>query len=205
MTGETGFNEVLFDNLVVADRYRLDDVGTRRKVAMTTLTHERNAGVLVTPASGGKPLNDASRVSTSDAHSLNDFARASRRDGRSAADDSGVRDEIEQLVIRLEAQRQNARRVGVAALTHHPQRLPLQSKLVGSELQHDLAEVACRVVGASSTLYVSDPEAPAGGQWPWPTSTASATPLLPEPERYNEDGCDSLRHGFLMTFFESSR
>ena len=27
MTGRTGFNEVLFDDLVIPDEYRLDDVG----------------------------------------------------------------------------------------------------------------------------------------------------------------------------------
>ena len=33
MTGETGFNEVLFDDLVISDRYRLDEVGAGWKVA----------------------------------------------------------------------------------------------------------------------------------------------------------------------------
>ena len=45
LTGETGFNEVIFDNLIVDDRYRLDDVGAGWKVAMTTLSHERGAGL----------------------------------------------------------------------------------------------------------------------------------------------------------------
>ena len=47
MTGETGFNEVLFENLVVSDRYRLDEEGAGWKVAMTTLVHERGAGLVL--------------------------------------------------------------------------------------------------------------------------------------------------------------
>jgi alkylation response protein AidB-like acyl-CoA dehydrogenase len=42
----------------------------------------------------------------------------------------------------------------------------LQSKLVGTEFNQDLAEVAYRIEGAASTLYVNDDQAPAGGQWP---------------------------------------
>ncbi len=166
MTGETGFNEVLFDGLVVSDRYRLDEIGAGWKVAMTTLTHERNAGALVTPASGGMSVNQESQTSTSDARSLIDLATTSRRGDSTAADDPVLRDEIMQLVIRQEAQRENARRAGVDGLMDHPQRLALQNKLVNSELQQNLAELAYRIAGAASTLYVGDPEAPTGGRWP---------------------------------------
>ncbi len=41
MTGESGFNEVLFEDAVIADELRLDDVGKGWTVAMTTLTYER--------------------------------------------------------------------------------------------------------------------------------------------------------------------
>ena len=50
ITGETGFNEVIFDNLEVDDRYRLDELGKGWQVAMTTLLHERGAGELQTPS-----------------------------------------------------------------------------------------------------------------------------------------------------------
>jgi len=43
ITGETGFNEVLFEDVVVPDNLRLDEVGKGWTVAMTTLTHERGA------------------------------------------------------------------------------------------------------------------------------------------------------------------
>ena len=52
-TAETGFNQALFADLVVPDRYRLGAVGEGWKVAMTTLTQELGAAALVNPTSGG--------------------------------------------------------------------------------------------------------------------------------------------------------
>ena len=43
ITGEAEFNEVFFDDAVVPDRYRIDDVGAGWRVAMTTLMNERVA------------------------------------------------------------------------------------------------------------------------------------------------------------------
>jgi alkylation response protein AidB-like acyl-CoA dehydrogenase len=166
MTGQTGFNEVLFENLVIPDRYRLDDVGAGWKVAMTTLAHERGAGPLVTPASGGMATEEDSGVSVGSIGSLIDLAKGHQRLGATAADDPVIRDDIMKLMIRREAMQQNTRRSSVPALTDHPMRIPLQSKLVGTEFNQDLAEVAYRIEGAASTLYVNDDQAPAGGQWP---------------------------------------
>ena len=164
MTGETGFNEVLFENLRVDDRYRLDDVGAGWKVAMTTLAHERGAGPLVTPASGGMSVQEG--ANTSSAMALIELAKQHERHGKLASDDPLIRDEIMQLVIRQEAFRQNQRRAGVPALTDHPMRIPLQVKLVGTEMSQDLQKIAYEVEGPASSLYVNDENSPAGGQWP---------------------------------------
>ena len=166
MTGETGFNEVLFEDLVVPDRYRLGAVGEGWKVAMTTLTHERGAAALVNPSSGGMPLEDDSSVRTSSVASLIDLARRQPRGAGTAADDPAIRDELVQLLIREEAVKQNARRGRVAALTDHPARLPLQSKLVGSELIQDIGALSYQIEGMRSTLHVTDENAPAGGLYP---------------------------------------
>jgi alkylation response protein AidB-like acyl-CoA dehydrogenase len=165
MTGETGFNEVLFDNLVISDRYRLDDVGAGWKVAMTTLAHERGAGPLVTPASGGMATSKESGVSVGSISSIVDLAKHHARGDKTAADDPVIRDDIMKMMIRQEAQRQNNRRSGVPALTDHPMRIPLQSKLVSTEINQDLAEIAYRIEGITSSLYVNDENAAAGGQW----------------------------------------
>ena len=162
MTGETGFNEVLFDDLVISDRYRLDEVGAGWKVAMTTLAHERGAGPLVTPASGGMATSQESGVSVGSISSIVDLAKNHARLDKTAADDPVIRDDIMKMMIRQEAQRQNNRRSGVPALTDHPMRIPLQSKLVSTEINQDLAEIAYRIEGIGSSLYVNDDNAAAG-------------------------------------------
>jgi alkylation response protein AidB-like acyl-CoA dehydrogenase len=43
MTGETGFNEVFLENVVIPDHLRVDKVGAGWQVAMSTLTSERGA------------------------------------------------------------------------------------------------------------------------------------------------------------------
>ena len=166
MTGQTGFNEVIFENLIVNDRYRLDEVGAGWKVAMTTLLHERGAGALVTPASGGMSLEEEEGAQTNSALDLANLAKQSTRHGKPAAEDPLIRDDLIKILIRQEAFRQNQRRNNVPELTDHPMRIPLQTKLVGTELNQDLQQIAYEVEGAASSLATSDDQAPAGGQWP---------------------------------------
>ncbi len=164
MTGETGFNEVIFDNLVVDDSYRLDEVGKGWQVAMTTLAHERGAGQLVTPSSGGRGDDDKKSASLSGG--LVELAQATSRAGKTAADDAIIRDRIVQLMIREEGFKQSSRRSRVQGLTDHPMRIPLQNKLLSSELMQDVAGLATEIEGAQASLYMADPNAPAAGHWP---------------------------------------
>jgi alkylation response protein AidB-like acyl-CoA dehydrogenase len=163
ITGETGFNEVIFENLEVDDAYRLDELGKGWQVAMTTLLFERGAGDLQTPRAGG--MRSESTHNNNSA-SLIELARNMMRDGGAAADDPLVRDRIVQLVIREQALAANQRRSRVPALLDHPMRLLLQNKLLMSEIAQDNAELALEVAGASASLYLGDDAAPAGGQWP---------------------------------------
>ena len=163
ITGETGFNEVIFDNLEVDDRYRLDELGKGWQVAMTTLLHERGAGELKTPQAGGMKNRSAHTIS---AGAVMELAKNIQRDGSAAAHDPLLRDRLMTLLIREQGFRQNQRRQRVQALLDHPMRLPLQHKLVISELAQDLASLAVDIEGMGSTLYVADDRAPAGGQWP---------------------------------------
>jgi len=162
ITGDGGFNEVFFTDLEVPDAYRLDDVGKGWQVAMTTLLHERGAGPLVTPRAGDKV---AEADMTSLAMALIALAKNSYRNGKTAADDPVIRDRIMDLVIRQNAYNQSMRRSRVTGLTDHPLRLPQQSKLVRTEIAHEIASLALDIAGASSTLSIADPQAPAGGQW----------------------------------------
>lgn len=163
MTGETGFNEVIFDDLEVDDSYRLDELGKGWQVAMTTLLHERGAGELVTPRSGG--MSNKASHNTS-AAAVIDLARRCQRNGRPAAEDPLLRDRIIKQVIREQAMAANQRRARVPALQDHPMRLPLQNKLLMSELSQDTANLALDIEGAAASLYMGDELAPDGGQWP---------------------------------------
>ena len=153
MTGETGFNEVLFENLVVSDRYRLDEEGAGWKVAMTTLVHERGAGLVVTPASGGLEPKENLGAQTQSVKALIELAKRMPRNGKTAADDPLIRDELIKMLIRYEGFVQNQRRSKVSALVDNAMRIPLQTKLVGTEMAQDLQQIAYDIEGAASTLY----------------------------------------------------
>lgn len=158
MTGEAGFNEVFLENVVVPDDLRVDEVGAGWKVAMATLTSERGAGTGVgAVASSESPLSGVLQ--------LIELAKSTRRNGRTVWDDPVWRDRIVGLYVRIEAAMQNGRRARVEALTDGPMRLPLQGKLVGSEIGQALNETALGVLGMSSSLYVGDEHAAEDGRW----------------------------------------
>ena len=157
ITGETGFNEVFFEDVRIPDANRLDDVGKGWAVAMTTLLSERGAAEGA-GAGGGDGEGPIQR--------LIELSRNSWKDGILAADDPVTRDAIVQRAIVGEGLRQNGRRARVAALCDHPMRLPLQQKLLGSEFQQDNARLGVEIAGAHSTLYKKDPKAPNAGHWP---------------------------------------
>jgi alkylation response protein AidB-like acyl-CoA dehydrogenase len=162
MTGETGFNEVLFEDAEIPDSLRLDDVGKGWAVAMTTLLHERGAGALVTPsagAGGGDTVGSSAR-------DLILLAKSCERDGRLASRDPILRDEIVKCLIDEEAMRQNLRRARVQGLLDHPMRIPLQGKLLISEFMQRVTELGVEIQGQKSSLYLDDENAPNGGQWP---------------------------------------
>ena len=161
ITGETGFNEVIFEDLEVDDSFRLDELGKGWQVAMTTLLHERGAGELVTPRAGG--LKSKSTHATNTAN-LIELARNTARGDKTAADDPMIRDRIMQRVIREWGLAQNQRRSRVPALLDHPMRLALQNKLLASEISQEIASLALDIEGAAASLYLGDENAPAGGQ-----------------------------------------
>ena len=166
MTGETGFNEVIFEDLEVDDSYRLDEVGKGWQVAMTTLAHERGAGPLVTPRSGGRPKSDDGSSMNLGSMRLIDLARRSVRNGKPVADDPVMRDRMMQQYIREVGFAQNGRRASVGALQDHPMRLALQSKLNVTEIMQENAALALEIEGIQSSLYMGDSKAPDKGHWP---------------------------------------
>jgi alkylation response protein AidB-like acyl-CoA dehydrogenase len=158
ITGQTGFNEVLFEDVVIPDAYRLDQVGNGWQVAMTTLLHERGAAEGA-GGGGGESLEERTV-------GLIRLAKQMKRNGRPAWEDAAVRDRVVQILVRAEGMRQLYRRARVAALTDHPMRIPLQGKLLISELMQDAAALGLEIAGAHASLYLGDPNAPDAAQWP---------------------------------------
>jgi alkylation response protein AidB-like acyl-CoA dehydrogenase len=156
LTGERGFNEVLFEDVRIPDSLRLDDVGKGWTVAMTTLTYERGAGEGAGGGGGGaRPVER-----------LVALARDCKRDGACAADDPVTRDAIVELAIVAEGLSQGARLARVPALNDQPMRIPLQQKVVGSELMQRVARLGVEIAGARASLYKRDDAAPDAGHWP---------------------------------------
>jgi alkylation response protein AidB-like acyl-CoA dehydrogenase len=159
MTGEAGFNEVFLENAIVGDHLRVDAVGQGWAVAMSTLTSERGAATGVgAVASSAEPGNGALQLIA--------LAKRIKRNGRAVWDDPVWRDRIMRLYVRMEGSMQNQRRARLHALNGGGMRLPLQGKLVGSEIGQEMGETALGILGMASSLYVGDENAVDDGRWP---------------------------------------
>ncbi|MFT7547642.1 MAG: alkylation response protein AidB-like acyl-CoA dehydrogenase, partial [Candidatus Azotimanducaceae bacterium] len=91
LTGESGFNEVTFDNMIIPDKMRVDAVGAGWKVAMSTLTSERGAGVGVGAVAGESPHEQITQ--------LIELAKNTHRNGKLIWDDLVIRDRIVKLLV----------------------------------------------------------------------------------------------------------
>src|SRR5262249_28727696 len=149
---------VLFEDVVVPDALRVDAVGNGWQVAMTTLTHERGAAESA-GSGGGTSLEDRMAA-------LIALAKRLKRNGRPAWEDPVTCDRIMQLAVRVEGFRQAFRRTRVAALSDHPLRIPLSSKLLLIEITQDIGAAALEIEGAHASLYIGDARAPDAGEWP---------------------------------------
>lgn len=158
ITGQAGFNEVLFEDVVIPDRHRVDAVGNGWQVAMTTLLHERGA------AEGAGGIGAAELLSG--VNGLVGLAQRMRQEGEPVWQDAVLRDRIIQILIRAEGLQQLMRRMRVPALNEHAMRLPLQLKLLLSELVQDAAMLGLDIAGARGSLYLNDAHAPDQGAWP---------------------------------------
>jgi len=156
ITGESGFNEVLFEDVKIPDSLRLDDVGKGWTVAMTTLLHERGAA---------ETANAGVRL-TSHTDRLIELAKQVERGGTLAANDPVTRDQIMQLVITAEALQVSGLRARVPALCDHPMRIPLQGKVSVSELEQDVGRLGCDLAGPFGQLYKLDERAPDEAHFP---------------------------------------
>jgi len=160
MTGEGGFNQVIFDKAPMPKTSLLGNLGQGWQIAMTTLTFERGAA----EGTGGGQATPAE----SSIRAVADLAQRVRREGRFASEDPVIRDRLVQLWIQEEGLRLTGQRARVAGLNmdDRPLATRLMNKLVYSELGQNLTEFACEVLGPDAALWLGDPCAPDKAEWP---------------------------------------
>ena len=159
MTGEGGFNQVIFDDAFMPADALLGQEGQGWRIAMTTLTFERGAAE---SSNRERAEADAQLL-----EGLVALAQRIDRDGRRVADDPLFRDRIVELWIDLESMRLGSSRARVPGLTaDHPQALAMMHKLVFTEFRQRLHRLACEMLGPEAVLWVDDPHAPDGAEWP---------------------------------------
>lgn len=158
MTGEDGFNQVFLDDaLVPADRL-LGKEGQGWELAMATLMFERGAS-----GGGSESASEYRKV----LERVLGAARAAERDDGTALADPVVLDRLTQCWIELEALALAPSRSKVPGLLgDRPMALPFMNKLVFSEVNQRLTELALELLGPSGTLWLGDDNAPDGAEWP---------------------------------------
>jgi alkylation response protein AidB-like acyl-CoA dehydrogenase len=155
MTGEGGFNQVIWDRARIPADTLLGREGQGWEIATATLQFERGAaeGSAGGSTGGVGGADQVSRVSA--------LARKLGRVG-----DPVVRDRLAAFWIDEVALRANAQRGRAAGLTSdRPEALPLMNKLTSSEFTQSLADFACELEGDAGALWIGDPDAIDNAEW----------------------------------------
>ncbi len=159
MTGEGGFNQVIFDRAPMPRESLLGNLGDGWKLAVATLMFERGAAQGSDRNRANEDVHAFQQVAT--------LARQTRRDGHAAIDDPVLADELTQLWIDVEAIRLSAMRGSVPGLLgDRPMALATMHKLIFSEFHQRLARTACQLLGPQLAMWQGDAHAPDNGLWP---------------------------------------
>jgi alkylation response protein AidB-like acyl-CoA dehydrogenase len=157
MTGEGGFNQVLFSEVRIPRDVLLGQEGQGWEIAVTTLSFERGAS----EGSAGSSAGVVDAVG-----SVIAMARGLARDGRPVLDDPVVRDRLAAFAIEEYGIRHSATRSRIPGLVQdRPLALPLMRKLVSSEFSQRLSDFACELQGYAGALWVEDPAAIDNAEW----------------------------------------
>jgi alkylation response protein AidB-like acyl-CoA dehydrogenase len=153
MTGDAEFNEVFFDDV----RVPLENVVGRRgegwKIANTTLRHERD-------------MLGSAATSESLYEGVVQVMQEESCDGSRAIDSPMLRDALIALQARTLAMKCHAMRLLTARVRGESAGVAgLVSKLVGCQLNHDLAGLAIDALGERGVLYRGADRARDGGRW----------------------------------------
>jgi alkylation response protein AidB-like acyl-CoA dehydrogenase len=152
MSGEGGFNQVIFDAAPMQADALLGEEGQGWPIAMSTLTYERGAaGVSGEAAAASAAL-------------LGRVVELAREVPELA---TSQRDRLVDLWVAVEAARYGELRGRVKELVaERPLALPMMSKLLRSEIDQRLAALGCELIGSDLALASGDPDAPSDGWWP---------------------------------------
>jgi alkylation response protein AidB-like acyl-CoA dehydrogenase len=154
MTGDAGFNEVFFEDVRVPRANLVGGLNNGWQVANATLAHERNM------------LGSTTRTQQIFLNLVR-LARTQRRNGKPASADPLVRQRLAGLAMRVETMKLEAYRALTDTLHgRKPGIAASVSKLVTTELNHDLAQAALEILGSYGPLGRRDPRARDRGIWP---------------------------------------
>jgi alkylation response protein AidB-like acyl-CoA dehydrogenase len=144
MTGQSEFNEVFFTDVRVPKEQIIGARGQGWEAANATLKHERDS--VGNPNSGG--ANAAMRL-----NQIAAILQQERIDGRPQIDNALLRDRLVQLRSRAEALRcHGLRMLAASARRERKGAAGLIVKLVGCELNHQIAALAIDALGEGGTL-----------------------------------------------------
>jgi alkylation response protein AidB-like acyl-CoA dehydrogenase len=151
INGEHHFNEVFFDNVQVPKENLVGPLHEGWKVAMTTLTYERTAA--------------AGRAHELQLNRLAELARTIEIDGRPAADNDYVRQQVVRLRIEYEA----FKYTGLRALTRLLKGLPpgperSVMKIMGAELNVRINKFVTELAGHHALVDGPTPAVPDGAE-----------------------------------------
>jgi alkylation response protein AidB-like acyl-CoA dehydrogenase len=155
MTGDAGFNEVFFEDARVPRRNLVSELNNGWAVANSTLLHERN--MLGSSARTQQLFDGVVRL-----------ARRRRRNGERAADDVVIRQRLAELGARVEAMRLHSLRQLTDLLHGRPPGIAASvTKLVSTELNHDIAAMALELLGSSGPISDKAAHVVDEGLWPF--------------------------------------
>jgi alkylation response protein AidB-like acyl-CoA dehydrogenase len=153
MTGQAEFNEVFFTDVRVPKSQIVGERGQGWQVANATLKYER--GMLGDPNQAGTRFK-----------SLVEMAKTETVDGQRLIDSPVWRDRLAKLQARVLAMQFHGLRLLTARLRgENPGVAGLIVKLMGCELNNQLAAFAIDALGELGVLYDGSPHLRAGGNW----------------------------------------
>ncbi len=155
MTGTANFNEVFFTDVRVPMESVVGRPGQGWAVSSATLTHER--GML------GDPNAAKTRLLA-----IADLMKQETMDGQRLIDHPVFRDRLVALQARVYAMQANGLRVMTSQIKGDSSGMAgLIIKLMGCELNHELARLAIDAMGEMGLLYGESPHIRDFGQWQW--------------------------------------